>query len=216
MHLLLGASLLFVPLTRQRLAEPEEPVPVAIVVPAPSQATRQMPLPVPEAQPPARPKGTADTRGTYRPDAETAVPASLPPSRAEGEDGLVAARTMLSAGALANPRSRKARQQLRTFSAGERIVQLCNIEAMEQVHAMQPALLPEAVSPYAFQELKLRGGSVVADGAAFYGGHQWYGLRFACEVRAEKVVSFAFRVGQPIPRRQWEEHDLAEPLDDDE
>lgn len=123
---------------------------------------------------------------------------------------------MLSGGALANPRSRKARQQLRTFSPDERIVQLCNIEAMEQVHAMQPSLLPKAISPYAFQELKLRGGSIVADGAAFYSGHRWYGLRFACDVAAGKVVSFAFRVGQPVPRQQWEEHNLAEPLDDDE
>lgn len=121
---------------------------------------------------------------------------------------------MLSAGAFANPRSRKARQQLRTFSPDERIVQLCNIEAMEQVHAMQPALLPEAIASYAFQDLKVRGGSIVADGAAFYSGHRWYRLRFACDVRAGKVVSFAFRMGQPVPRSQWEDHDLAEPLDE--
>jgi hypothetical protein len=219
MHLLVGTALLFVPLTRRHFAEPEEPVPVAIVVAAPPQAppSRQAPTPVPDALPPGQPEdGKAGLHGADRPDARTAAPASLPSPGAEAKDGLITARTMLSDGALANPRSRKARQQLRTFSADERVVQLCNIEAMEQVHAMQPALLPEAVSPYAFQDLKLHGGSVVADGAAFYSGQRWYGLRFACDVTAGKVVSFAFRIGQPVPRPQWEEHNLAEPLDDDE
>jgi len=215
LHLLAGLALVFVPLSRQRFAEPEEPVPVTLVVPAPPQAVpaRQAPVPVPETVPPGL---AANDAG--QPDARPAVPASPPPqgssTDAGTEEDLVPARTMLSAGALANPRSRKARAQLRMFSADERIVQLCNIEAMEQVHAMQPALLPEAVSPYAFQDMKLRGGSIVADGAAFYSGHRWYGLRFACAVKADKVVSFAFRIGPPVPRRQWDEHNLAEPIDE--
>lgn len=217
MHLLVGMVLLFAPLTPRHFAEPEEPVPVAIVVPAPPQAATPRQAPVPDALPPGGLEdGEANLHGAGRPDARTAAPASLPPPGAEAKDGLITARTMLSGRALANPRSRKAMQQLRTFSADERVVQLCNIEAMEQVHAMRPALLPEAVSPYAFQDLKLRGGSVVADGAAFYSGHRWYGLRFACDVTAGKVVSFAFRIGQPVPRPQWGEHNLAEPFDDDE
>jgi hypothetical protein len=211
-HLLVGAALLFVPPAGQRFIEPAEPVPVAIIVPAPPQAA------------PAAPKsGSSPAPGSDGKDSTTpieikpAVPASLPPKEpsagAKTDEGLISARTILSAGVLANPRSRKAMQQLRTFSADERIVQLCNIEAMEQVHARQPAMLPEAVSPYAFQDLTLRGGSVIADGATFYSGHRWYGLRFACNVEAGKVVAFAFRIGQPVPRAQWEEHNLAESID---
>lgn len=192
-------------------------MPVAIIVPAARQTVQPMqpPAPVPKAEPPLRLGDKVDAPSAGQPDARATVPASLPPSSVDAESGLITARTMLSAGALANPRSRKARQQLHTFSADERVVQLCNIEAMEQVNAMRPALRPKAISPYAFQELKLRGGSVVADGAAFYSDHRWYRLRFTCDVKAENVVSFAFRIGQPVPRPQWEEHNLAEPLDDE-
>lgn len=40
---------------------------------------------------------------------------------------------MLSAKTLADPRSKQARADLAKFAASERMVQLCNIEAMDQI-----------------------------------------------------------------------------------
>lgn len=129
---------------------------------------------------------------------------------------MVRPQQMLSEAALADPRSRKARAQLHSMAAEERAVQLCNIEAMQQIHAWKATLQPQAVAPYAMGDMKIRGGSILAEGAAFYSGHDWYRLRFECGVQADKVASFAFSVGEAIPRPQWEEHNLVEQEDDDD
>jgi hypothetical protein len=49
-----------------------------------------------------------------------------------------------------------------------------------------------------------------AEGGAFLSHRNWYGLKFRCGVSADdsRVVSFAFLVGQPIPKSQWASHNL--------
>ena len=48
---------------------------------------------------------------------------------------MIVAKTMLSEKTLADPRSSQARRELATFADSERIVQLCNLEAMDQIEA---------------------------------------------------------------------------------
>ena len=51
---------------------------------------------------------------------------------------------------------------------------------------------------------------MVAAGAAFRSGHNWYAIRFNCTVGHDlaSVVAFQFMVGDPVPESQWDSHGL--------
>ena len=117
---------------------------------------------------------------------------------------------MLSGRALAGPRGREAREMPPGPNDTERMVQLCDLEAMEQVHEWRPDLRPDRVVPYAISVLAVDGGVVRADGAAFRSGRNWYNLRFKCQLAPGHgaVVGFEFLVGEPVPADQWEARNL--------
>jgi len=146
---------------------------------------------------------------------EAPHPPTEPPQAAPGQgaqDGaVVRARTMLAARALADPRSRDALHEWRKLYPDERIIQLCNLEAMEQVHAWRPAFEPDYVVAYAMGDIALTGLTLVADGAALRNHRAWYAMRYRCEVAAdmEAVVAFEFVLGEPIPESEWAGHYLA-------
>jgi hypothetical protein len=137
-------------------------------------------------------------------------PKTLPAGKSIGPDEMIRPTAMLSSAALADPKSRQARAMLPHFDPTERSVQLCDLEAMEQVHAWQPAFKPERVVAYATAELAIAGDSIRADGAAVLSAGDWYTMRFDCGLSADhaSVVSFAFKVGDAIPRDQWDSHNL--------
>ncbi|WP_421913160.1 DUF930 domain-containing protein [Mesorhizobium sp.] len=117
---------------------------------------------------------------------------------------------MLSAKTLADPRSRQARADLRTFAADERMVQLCNLEAMDQIRQWRADFQPERVVPYATAEEKVAGTMITADGAAFRSRKNWYSLKFKCQLAqdGESVIGFEFLVGDPVARDRWDEFGL--------
>ncbi|MDN2582256.1 DUF930 domain-containing protein [Aquibium sp. ELW1220] len=160
--------------------------------------------------PPAASKAQAEGEPVAAPEA-----ASEPPQASQGraaQDGaMVRARTMLAARALADPRSREALHEWRRLYPDERIIQLCNLEAMEQVHAWKPAFEPDFVVAYAMGDIALTGFTLVADGAALRDHQAWYNMRYRCEVAAdmEAVVAFEFVLGEAIPESEWAEHYLA-------
>ncbi len=122
---------------------------------------------------------------------------------------MITARTLHSESVLANPRSREAREALKTLEASERVEQLCNLEAMSQIHAWKAEFEPDRVVAFALAGVKLTKTALEAEGAAFRSRKQWYGLRFRCEMAANgKVAGFQFRVGEAIPRSEWAAHDL--------
>ncbi|MCX7305673.1 MAG: DUF930 domain-containing protein [Hyphomicrobiales bacterium] len=139
-----------------------------------------------------------------------ALPPANPAPRSAAPSGVIVAKTMLSQKTLADPRSRQARRDLSTFSDSERVVQLCNLEAMDQIAAWQDSFRPDRVVAYARSDVRLSGETVVADGAAFRSRERWYDVRFSCEVAPDhaKVVAFQFQVGDPVPRKDWEDLSL--------
>lgn len=79
--------------------------------------------------------------------------------------------------------------------------QLCATELREQLIRATPRYQPEMLPSY-----RLPKGTVMdARKAAFRSGGAWYELRFRCEVddKVTKVLSFAFEVGDPVPRSEW-------------
>ncbi len=143
--------------------------------------------------------------------------AELPPPasaaemlRPEGAPKMVKPSLMLSEKTLSDPRSRSARQMLVALAPKERIGQLCDLEAMAQVAAWNKKFLPDRVVDYAMSNPKISDNSFVADGAALHSKHEWYNLRFKCELTPDhkKVAAFEFLMGDVIPKKEWEEHSL--------
>ena len=128
-----------------------------------------------------------------------------PPDAADRPSPMIEATTMLSGRALADPRSRQAREALRGVDGEERMVQLCDLEAMEQIQMWKPDYHPDRVVPYATAEVRVEGDAVVSDGAAFRSEGNWYALAFRCDLSGDhqQVAGFRFSVGEPIPRREW-------------
>lgn len=84
---------------------------------------------------------------------------------------------------------------------GVRAGQLCSTELQEQLRHASPPFRAEWVPMY-----NLPTGNVLeARRAAFPARGQWYNLSFRCEIdeNATKVLSFAFEVGDPVPRSEW-------------
>ena len=178
----------------------------------------------PTLAPPASSRSIGDGVETETAAPTSAAPAARsvtasPPAAADGQaapapdDGMIRATRLLSAAVLASPRSRRAREDLRRMGTEERVVQLCDLEALEQIHTWNAAYRPETVLAHALGEVRVSGRTVAADGGAFAAGGRWYGVAFRCEasVDLERVVAFAFRVGAEIPKREWRRYDLPAP-----
>ena len=105
----------------------------------------------------------------------------------------------------ADPRSRKPVLALATTAGAERIVQLCNIEAMAQIaewdRDMDPDFDPDFVVATARSTERLEGNRLGPEGAAVHSGETWYDLKFKCELStsAETVAAFEFDLGAAIP-----------------
>jgi hypothetical protein len=153
---------------------------------------------VPRPQPPAPPQVVPG-----RDVAAAAPPASEPPLE---PGAMIKASRLMAAAALANPLSRQAREALPHLAEDERVEQLCGLEAMSQIHAWKAEFEPDRLVAYAMAGTKLSGRELLAEGAAFRSKQHWYALRFKCGFTPDRkqVVAFEFRVGDPVPRAQWE------------
>ena len=154
----------------------EESIPVTMLTPAELDALLH---PAPQEAAPPLPSETARLAPPATPVPETAGP-------------LMHAATMLSVRALAEPRNRQARADLPKLNPTERMVQLCNIEALEQVARLRTDFTPEIVSAYAMKPLAIGPNSVEADGAAVRSGDDWYALRYRCRLAPGNGAVFAF------------------------
>ncbi|WP_376703737.1 DUF930 domain-containing protein [Mesorhizobium sp. ISC25] len=95
---------------------------------------------------------------------------------------------------------------MRNVPRAVRIGQLCNTELAQQLVHASPPYFPDSLLEY-----RLKAGTVMnVASAPFPANGQWYDLSFRCEVDpdATKVVSFAFRVGNPVPRSEWKRRGL--------
>lgn len=198
LHVLLCLIALF--LLPVRPVEKEQVVSVQFVpLPRPPQ---RRPAPEPLAAPP-RQEPASPVR-----------PLATPPK----EDGMIRAERLYSGKALADPRSRSARAKLASFAPDERMVQLCNLEALEQVHRWNTRLQPDLLVPYATANLRQSAHALEADGGAFRAGRHWFSIRFTCAVAADykSVTAFAFKVGDEIPEKEWATYNLLPDDGDDD
>lgn len=208
LHVALLAALILLPNVERLRPEPDEGVEVELVTPEQIEAKQERPAaPLqPQAPGPTRPEAVLTEPPPTQPPAQ---PPMLPPPL-PAPPAMVRARRLLSDAVLSNPLSRGAREALRQLEDSERIEQLCNLEAMGQVHAWKAELEPDRVVAYAMEGTKLSRLAMQADGAAFRSKRRWYQLKFRCELSPDraKVTGFEFMVGEPIPRGEWRARNL--------
>ena len=97
-------------------------------------------------------------------------------------------------------------------------MQLCSIEAIEQIRRARPEVEPDTVVAYAMADMVTRDGALIADGGAFRSRREWYEVKFSCVAAADysAVERFEFSVGEFIPHDKWEEHYLTAAEDEDD
>ena len=100
------------------------------------------------------------------------------------------------------------------MSTDERIEQLCDLEALEQVHQWNADFEPDLLVAYAMAETRMSDLTMEAKGGAFRSKHHWYNVSYKCGMTPDftSVASLEFLVGKEIPKGEWQSHDLA--LDD--
>ncbi len=167
-------------------------------------------LPAVEAR---QPKAEPQREDLTAPEKSTAERPALA-RRAPQTPAMVRAQKLYSAGILASPRSRQVRKGLTQLDPEERVVQLCNLEAMEQVHRWKPDFNPDFLVAYAFSGVRFSGETLKANGGAFRSRRQWFRVAYSCTHTPDRntIVGFDFRVGDAIPPEQWQ--DLGLPIAD--
>jgi hypothetical protein len=207
-HILAATALGLNPLKQLPRPEVIKEIAVEIITPAPQPVTPPADLePALEDTTPAKQTEASPPQ----PAPTDAAGAETRTARLETPDGMIRATRLYSAAILDNPKSRKAKTRLRQLVSEDRIIQLCNLEALEQVHRWDPQFTPNFLVAYAKSDVRLTGRQAIeADGGAFHDGNSWYEIRFRCETSADlaSVVAFEFAVGREIPRSKWEAYSL--------
>ena len=113
------------------------------------------------------------------------------------------AKGLYSRKMLSEPRVRQALGQL---PPERRIVQVCSIEALEQVRRARPDAFPDMLALYGQSAELIRDGVLSTRGGAFRSRNNWYEIDFRCQVDADaiEIVAFSFAIGNAVPRDQWE------------
>ena len=190
----------------QPLIPPPEPPAVAVEIVTQAEFAALQPI---EAPPPiiASPAPAAEAAPSTIGD-RLAPSAPLAPAIAENQT--VTATRFYAADLLQQPDMQRIRQGLRGFADSERMIQICNIEALEQIRRAAPDYAPDTMVAYAMADLMSSGLTLTATGGAFRSRRRWYGIAFNCAVAPgyEAVTAFDFKLGEPIPESEWEEHSL--------
>jgi hypothetical protein len=103
------------------------------------------------------------------------------------------------------------RQNLPKLAPSERVTQICNIEAAQQIEAAATAkILVDTVHAFGLGDATVDGLTITAPEAAFRSHQKWYAVSFICTVAADfsRVTDFKFKLGGAIPRDQWDAHAL--------
>lgn len=113
------------------------------------------------------------------------------------------AKKLFSRTATGNPTATSA---MRNVPRDVRAGRLCLTELREQLLNASPPYFPDLLPSD-----RLKEGTVIEiPREAFRANGQWYNLSYRCEVDADamKVASFAFHVGDAIPRSEWQRRGL--------
>ncbi|MFK4821844.1 DUF930 domain-containing protein [Ochrobactrum quorumnocens] len=129
---------------------------------------------------------------------------ATPDKHAEVNSKLTSAQQIYSKDTLADPR---VKQAIGKLPQRDRIVQICGIEALEQVRHHRPGTFPDMLAPSA--GVVSETSFTIRDGA-FRSRAKWYSIDFQCQVdtKAMKITDFSYLIGKAIPEVQWNSRQL--------
>jgi len=185
-------------------AKPEPPVPAPKPVEPQLLATNNpadMKVDLNDRPPETPPAAEKPTQDTAKPQDKQANVSGKPSTGRK----LTQARKIFSRSKTSDPIARLA---MAMVSRDERFDRLCGTELVAQLKhgspAYNPVLFPRVVRP--------QGNVFDLPNGSFRDAQGWRELSFKCEVDSEamKVVSFAFSVGKPIPKSEWQSRGFPE------
>lgn len=142
-------------------------------------------------------------------DTQRAAPTSqnpilTPDKPTEAKPELTSADQIYSKDTLSDPR---VKQAIGKLPPRDRIVQICGIEALEQVRHHRPGTFPDMLAPSA--GIVSETSFTIRDGA-FRSRAKWYSIDFQCQVdiKAMKITDFSYSIGKAIPEGQWNSRQL--------
>lgn len=202
---LLLALFLLTPLRNFVAPEPQaisvDLIPFSVLVPDPELA--------PPVEVTSPPELAAPPSETAAPDPAPSQP-TAPGAPLRNADGTFRATKLYTATLLKQPDMAQVRRGLTTLASSEKLMQLCNIEALEQIKLAAPQYFPDTLVSYAMADPVSSGLMLTAMGGAFRSRRLWYGVSFECTAAPtlDGVTSFSFKLGDAIPESEWEEHYL--------
>ncbi len=200
-HLGLAIALVLLSPLRPLVVPSPQPISVEIVTEQQVQAIATPAPPVlaaPEAQ------------QVFAAPASSGAPGTATSPTPKTDRGVVTATQFYAAAMLREPGMARIRATLGRIDPGERLVQLCNIEGLEQIRRADPGFAPDTLVAYAMADTTTDGMTLSATGGAFRSRRKWYEVAFQCSVAPDYsgVTAFSFKLGAAIPEDQWDAHDL--------
>lgn len=97
-------------------------------------------------------------------------------------------------------------RQLNKLDPQERREQRCDMEAMSRIAKESDVYRPDKVIAYTRADIIEKGDNLKAPGAVFRSAGDWYKLKFRCQTdnHGLSVVSFDYKIGDKIPRSEWD------------
>ncbi|MCO6185513.1 DUF930 domain-containing protein [Rhizobium sp. L1K21] len=176
----------------------------------PADVTEEEAPPEPTAPLPSPPELTADAGNTaiaeIIEDTKTEKekqPETVDEKPEEQKDDLKKVATIYSETGGGN---KEAVTAMANLPRGIRGGQLCATELREQLRHAATPYNPEILPTYRFPE----GNVLQVNRGAFRNAEGWYNIRFRCEINKDgtKITSFAYEIGDPIPRAEWAKRGL--------
>jgi len=179
------------------------------VVPEPAPISVEL-IPVAPLEPPAPPELARQNAAPVADEGGATLGAGPADTSTAASDGTITATSLYAGRLLQEPAMAQVRRTLPTLASADRLMQLCNIEALEQIRRAAPQYEPDTMVSYAMADPVSAGLAFTAPGGAFRSRRQWYAVSFACVASPglDGVTSFSFRLGAAIPADQWEAHSL--------
>ena len=103
-------------------------------------------------------------------------------------------------------------KQLESISGTTRFVTACELQALLEIAKDKNGLRPEHATVDALAAPQIKGDTMKGDGGALRSRDKWYQFSFSCVTSPDhlQVTSFAYQIGNPIPKDQWASLNLYE------
>ena len=100
-------------------------------------------------------------------------------------------------------------RMLQQLDPDARFEQICDLEAARRI-SEDRSYRPERAVVSALGEPKVANATMTGSGGAFKSKGQWYQFSFTCRTSPDhmQVLSFSYRIGEPIPPERWEKSGL--------